>query len=170
MHTYTRLCHFSRNYFLTTSRWRPPRSGFFPVGESLNIINSIQFNSNGSWMWPCASRHAWYPEFNGSHFGLPPSSIKRMTGVHVGGKMVWTMTSRCAQAPFWEIKTWVKYQNMCSHRCIIWHALIHSHTHMRQHTHTHTFSVNMASQSTHPFLPRPLILCFIEVIRTAWTP
>ena len=35
----------SRNYFLTTSRWRPPRSGFFPVGESLNIINSIQFNS-----------------------------------------------------------------------------------------------------------------------------
>ena len=30
----------SRNYFLTTSRWRPPRSGFFPVGESLNIINS----------------------------------------------------------------------------------------------------------------------------------
>ena len=43
----------SRNYFLTTSRWRPPRSGFFPVGESLNIINSIQFNSrsfrNGAW-------------------------------------------------------------------------------------------------------------------------
>ena len=45
MHTYTRLCHFSRNYFPTASRWRPPRSGFFPVGESLNIINSIQFNS-----------------------------------------------------------------------------------------------------------------------------
>ena len=38
---YTWLCHFSRNYFLTASRWRPPRSGFFPVGESLNIINSI---------------------------------------------------------------------------------------------------------------------------------
>ena len=35
----------SRNYFLTTSRWRPPRSGFFPVGESLNIINS---NSNSN--------------------------------------------------------------------------------------------------------------------------
>ena len=33
-------------YFLTASRWRPPRSGFFPVGESLNIINSIQFNVN----------------------------------------------------------------------------------------------------------------------------
>ena len=28
--------------------------------------------------------------FNGSHFGLPPSSIHRMTGL--GGKMVWTMT------------------------------------------------------------------------------
>ena len=37
----------SRNYFLTTSRWRPPRSGFFPVGESLNIINS---NSNSNSM------------------------------------------------------------------------------------------------------------------------
>ena len=35
----------------------------------------------------CALRHAsWYPEFNGSHFGLPPSSIHQMTGL--GGKMV----------------------------------------------------------------------------------
>ena len=33
---------------------------------------------------------SWYPEFNGSHFGLPPSSIHTMTGL--GGKMVWTMT------------------------------------------------------------------------------
>ena len=32
---------------------------------------------------------SWYPEFNGSHFGLPPSSIHQMTGL--GGKMVWTM-------------------------------------------------------------------------------
>ena len=31
-----------------------------------------------------------YPEFNGSHFGLPSSSIHRMTGLD--GKMVWTMT------------------------------------------------------------------------------
>ena len=29
-------------------------------------------------------------KFNGSHFGLPPSSIHQMTGL--GGKMVWTMT------------------------------------------------------------------------------
>ena len=40
----------SRNYFLTTSRWRPPRSGFFPVGESLNIINSIQCLTLGQWL------------------------------------------------------------------------------------------------------------------------
>ena len=29
---------------------------------------------------------SWYPKFNGSHFGLPPSSIHKMTGL--GGKMV----------------------------------------------------------------------------------
>ena len=29
---------------------------------------------------------SWYPEFNGSHFGLPPSSIHRMTGL--GGNFV----------------------------------------------------------------------------------
>ena len=33
---------------------------------------------------------SWYPNFNGSHFGLPPSEIHRLTGL--GGKMVWTMT------------------------------------------------------------------------------
>ena len=33
---------------------------------------------------------SWYPTINGSHFGLPPSSIHKMTGL--GGKMVWTMT------------------------------------------------------------------------------
>ena len=33
---------------------------------------------------------SWYPKFNGSHFGLPHSSIHRMTGL--GGKMGWTMT------------------------------------------------------------------------------
>ena len=40
MYTYTQLCHFSRNYFLTTSRWRP-----LDQGSSLLIkkINSIQF-------------------------------------------------------------------------------------------------------------------------------
>ena len=24
---------------------------------------------------------SWYPNFNGSHFGLPPSEIHRMTGL-----------------------------------------------------------------------------------------
>ena len=33
---------------------------------------------------------SWYPNFNGNHFGLPPSEIHRMTGL--GGKMAWTMT------------------------------------------------------------------------------
>ena len=31
---------------------------------------------------------SWYPKFNGSHVGLPPSSVHRMTGL--GGKVVWT--------------------------------------------------------------------------------
>ena len=45
---------------------------------------------------------SWYPKFNGSHFGLPPRSIHRMTGL--GGKMVWryahrphSLTGRCFQ-------------------------------------------------------------------------
>ena len=33
---------------------------------------------------------SWYPNFNGSHFGLPPSEIHRMTGLPP--KIVWTMT------------------------------------------------------------------------------
>ena len=33
---------------------------------------------------------SWYPNFNGSHFGLPPSEIHRMTGLPP--KIAWTMT------------------------------------------------------------------------------
>ena len=33
---------------------------------------------------------SWYPNFNGSHFGLPLSEIHRMTGLP--SKIVWTMT------------------------------------------------------------------------------
>ena len=33
---------------------------------------------------------SWYPNFNGSHFGLPPSETHRMTGLPP--KIVWTMT------------------------------------------------------------------------------
>ena len=33
---------------------------------------------------------SWYPNFNGSHFGLPPCEIHRMTGLPP--QIVWTMT------------------------------------------------------------------------------
>ena len=33
---------------------------------------------------------SWYPNFNRSHFGLPPSEIHRMTGLPP--KIVWTVT------------------------------------------------------------------------------
>ena len=46
----------------------------------------------------CERITSWYPNFNGSHFDLPPSEIHRMTGL--GGKFVWTMAySIFAQAP-----------------------------------------------------------------------
>ena len=45
---------------------------------------------------------SWYPNFNGSHFGLPPSQIHRMTGLPP--KIVWTMTyshrPHCSEAGF----------------------------------------------------------------------
>ena len=47
---------------------------------------------------------SWYPNFNGSHFGLPPSEIHtdhRMTGLPP--KMVWTMTY--SHRPHWVTNT-----------------------------------------------------------------
>ena len=42
-------------------------------------------------MWMGAVRNtSCYPKLNGSHFGLPPSSIHRMTAL--GGNFVWAMT------------------------------------------------------------------------------
>ena len=41
------------------------------------------------WMW-LVRITSWYPNFNGSHFGLPPSEIHRMTGLPP--KIMWTMT------------------------------------------------------------------------------
>ena len=41
---------------------------------------------------------SWYPNFNGSHFGLPPSEIHRMTGLPP--KIVWTMTY--SHRPHWQ--------------------------------------------------------------------
>ena len=43
---------------------------------------------------------SWYPRFNGSHFGLPPSSIHKMTGL--GGKMVSTMM--CTHKPHYTVR------------------------------------------------------------------
>ena len=37
---------------------------------------------------------SWYPKFNGSHFGLPPSSIHKMTGL--GGKWCERLHKRTA--------------------------------------------------------------------------
>ena len=55
MHTYTRLCHFSRNYFLTASRWRPPRSlrhhyraRNWTLDENHFLVSSSSSFQNGS--------------------------------------------------------------------------------------------------------------------------
>ena len=45
---------------------------------------------------------SWYPNFNGSHFGLPPSSIHKMTGL--GDKMLWTKLMMCAHRLYWQGK------------------------------------------------------------------
>ena len=42
----------------------------------------------------------WYPNFNGSHFGLPPSEIHRMT--RLPPKTVWTMTY--SHRPHWTLR------------------------------------------------------------------
>ena len=38
----------------------------------------------------CALNTSWYPNLNGSHSGLPPSEIRRVTSTGLGGKIVWT--------------------------------------------------------------------------------
>ena len=83
---HTRLCHFSRNYFLTTYRWRPPRSGFFPVGESLNIINSIN-----SIQWdPFAVK-------GGAHFSVVRTSACNRP--FTGNKTAWETSLSAAVSP-----------------------------------------------------------------------
>ena len=43
------------------------------------------------WKWgPCALRH-WIQKFNGSHFGLPPSSIQKMTAWVAISRILWRM-------------------------------------------------------------------------------
>ena len=49
---------------------------------------------------------SWCPNFNGSHFGLPPSEIHRMTGLPP--KIVWTMTY--SHRPHW-LRTFPSYSH-----------------------------------------------------------
>ena len=66
---------------------------------SLNIHQDYRFHcpklhfsvlpSRNWWLVPVRFT-SWHPKFNGSHFGLPPSSIHSMAGP--GGKFVWTTT------------------------------------------------------------------------------
>ena len=59
----------------------PSSEAMLPPRRS-QYCNSIQ--------WGPVRITSWHPEFNGSHFGLPPSPAHKMTGL--GGKMVWTIT------------------------------------------------------------------------------
>ena len=58
---------------------------------------------NPTWTMGLVRITPWYPNFNGSHFGLPPSEINRMTGQPP--KIVWTMTyphrPHCCWFPDW---------------------------------------------------------------------
>ena len=46
---------------------------------------------------------SWYPKFNGNHFGLPPSSIHRMT--RLGGNSVLTCTTHLHR-PYRRFREW----------------------------------------------------------------
>ena len=54
--------------------------------------NSPWHASQKTRLWPMGLVRitSWYQNFNGSHFGLPPSEIHKMTGLPP--KIVWTMT------------------------------------------------------------------------------
>ena len=60
--------YFSDN-FLTISVTSTSSSHFGTVrSRYLHLMGLVRITS-------------WYPDFNGSHFGLPPSEIHRMTGL-----------------------------------------------------------------------------------------
>ena len=54
------------------------------IPKSQNVV--LANNSNNKVHMAVVRNSSWYPKFNGSHFGLPPSSIHKMT--RLGGKMV----------------------------------------------------------------------------------
>ena len=55
---------------------------------------------------------SWYPNFNGSHFGLSPCEIHKMTGLPP--KIVWTMT--CLHRPHCTLP----YTSPCLHNITRW--------------------------------------------------
>ena len=59
------------------------------VGEMCHL-SGVEWWSASSGVMGLMRIASWYPNFNGSHFGLPPSEIHRMTGLPP--KIVWTMT------------------------------------------------------------------------------
>ena len=76
------------------------------IFDIARICSPVHVSSNGKSFWLFFFCHvcllsisalmgrvhvtSWYPNFSGSHFGLPPSEIHRMTGLPP--KIVWTMT------------------------------------------------------------------------------
>ena len=58
----------------------------FPTPGQSEAVKSPAVSRGGGGLAIDRCITSWYPNFNGSHFGLPPSSIHRITGL--GGKFV----------------------------------------------------------------------------------
>ena len=61
-----------------------------PTAVDVVITNSAAFSIVTISGMGLVRISSWYPSFNGSHFGLPPSEMHRMNGLPP--KTVWTMT------------------------------------------------------------------------------
>ena len=88
---------FCGSYYVSWFFFFQPRKVDFRLFLQ-SILVSVKTQSHGE-SWAIESMNtamglvcitSWYPNFNGSHFGLPPSEIHRMTGLPP--KIVWTMT------------------------------------------------------------------------------
>ena len=49
-----------------------------PIARDFSFLNSVTGLQS---KWGLCANTSLYPTFNGSHFGLPPSEIHRMTGL-----------------------------------------------------------------------------------------
>ena len=88
-------------YISTNSEFELTKAGLSRWQATLNFFHylSMMRIKNLSTRIGAVCITSLYPQFNGSHFSQPPSSIHKMTGV--GGKMVWTMT--CVNRPnLWQ--------------------------------------------------------------------